>query len=105
MRRKGLRAIYQKPRTTVPGDPSQRFPCLLDLKMVNAVYQVSVTDITSIPLQRGFLYLVAVVDLYSKHVLCWKLSNSLNTEFCVDSLEMALAGGRKPEIFHPNQGF
>jgi len=104
MRRMGLRAIYQKPRTTVPGTPSERFPCLVDLKTVTNVDQVWVTDITYIPLKRGFLYLVAIVDLFSRNVLSWKLSNSLDTEFCLDALEMALGEGRKPEIFHSDQG-
>jgi len=104
MRRKGLRAIYQKPRTTVPGEPSERYPCLVDLRLVRAVDQVWATDITYIPLQKGFLYLVAIVDLFSRHVLSWKLSNSLDTEFCLDALEMALEGGRRPEIFHSDQG-
>ena len=104
MRRMGLRAIYQKPRTTVPGDPAERFPCLVDLKQITAVDQVWATDITYIPLQKGFLYLVAIVDLVSRNVLSWKLSNSLDTEFCLDALEMALADGRKPEIFHSDQG-
>jgi putative transposase len=104
MRSMGLRAIYQKPRTTVPGDPSERFPCLVDLKLVTAVDQVWATDITYIPLQKGFLYLVAIVDLFSRNVLSWKLSNSLDTEFCLDAREMALTGGRKPEIFHSDQG-
>ncbi|MFM7753044.1 MAG: IS3 family transposase, partial [Cyanobium sp.] len=104
MRRMGLRAIYQKPRTTVPGDPSERFPCLVDLKLVTAVDQVWATDITYIPLQKGFLYLVAIVDLFSRNVLSWKLSNSLDTEFCLEALEMALEGGRKPGIFHSDQG-
>ena len=104
MRRMGLRAIYQKPRTTIPGDPSERFPCLVDLSLVTAVDQVWATDITYIPLQKGFLYLVAIVDLFSRHVLSWKLSNSLDREFCLEALEMALEGGRKPEIFHSDQG-
>jgi putative transposase len=104
MRRMGLRAIYQKPRTTVPGAPSERFPCLGDVSTVTAVDQVWATDITYIPLQKGFLYLVAIVDLFSRHVLSWKLSNSLDTEFCLDALEMALECGRKPEIFHSDQG-
>ena len=86
MRRMGLRAIYQKPRTTVPGDPSERFPCLVDLRLVMAVDQVWATDITYIPLQKGFLYLVAIVDLFSRNVLSWKLSNSLDTEFCPEAL-------------------
>ena len=104
MRRMGLRAIYQKPRTTVPGAPAERFPSLVDLSKVRAVDQVWATDITYIPLQKGFLYLVAILDLFSRNVLSWKLSNSLDTEFCLDALEMALAGGRKPQIFHSDQG-
>jgi len=104
MRRMGLRAIYQKPRTTVPEDPSERFPCLVDVSTITAMDQVWATDITYIPLQKGFLYLVAIVDLFSRNVLSWKLSNSLDTEFCLDALEMALAGNRKPEIFHSDQG-
>jgi putative transposase len=104
MRRMGLRAIYQKPRTTVPGEPSERFPCLVDLKQVSAADQIWATDITYIPLQKGFLYLVAIVDLFSRNVLSWKLTSSLDTEFCLDALEMALAAGRNPEIFHSDQG-
>jgi len=104
MRRMGLRAIYQKPRTTVPGDPAKRFPCLVDLKAITTVDHVWATDITYIPLQKGFLYLVAIMDLHSRHVLSWKLSNSLDTEFCLDALEVALSGGRRPEIFHSDQG-
>jgi len=104
MRRMGLRAIYQKPRTTVPGIPSERFPCLVDLQLVTAPDQVWATDITYIPLRKGFLYLVAIVDLFSRHVLSWKLSNSLDTEFCLEALDMALASGRKPQIFHSDQG-
>jgi putative transposase len=104
MRRMGLRAIYRKPRTTIPGDPAERFPCLVDLDAVTAVDQVWATDITYIPLQKGFLYLVAIVDLFSRTILSWKLSNSLDTEFCLEALEMALGGGRKPEVFHSDQG-
>ncbi len=69
MRRMGLRAIYQKTRTTVPGEPSEHFPCLVDVRAVTAPDQVWATDITYIPLRKGFLYLVAVVDLFSRHVL------------------------------------
>ena len=76
MRRMGLRAIYQKPRTTVQGNPSERFPCLVDVNTVTAVDQVWATDITYIPLQKGFLYLVAIVDLFSRNVLSWKLLSS-----------------------------
>jgi len=112
MHRMGLRAIYQKPRTTVPGDPSERFPCLVDLSTVTAVDQVWAADITYIPLQTCLLYLVAIVYLFSRNVYSfgegfaysWKRSNSLDTEFCLDALEMALGDGRKPEVFHSDQG-
>jgi putative transposase len=105
MRRMGLLAICQKPRTTIPRHPSVRFPCLVDLKLVTATDQVWSTDITYIPLQKGFLYLVAIMDLFTRHVLSWRLSNSLDTEFCLDAPEMALSAGRKPDIFHSDQGF
>jgi putative transposase len=104
MRRRGLRTIYLKPRTTTPGSPSERFPCLVDLRRITAVDQVWATDITYIALQTGLLYLVAIMDLYSRHVLSSKLSSSLNTQFCLEALEMALSGSRMPEIFHADQG-
>jgi putative transposase len=91
MHRMGLRAMYQKPRTTVPGQPSERFPCLVDLKQITAVDQVWATDLTYIPMQKGFLDLVAIMDLHSSHVLSWKLTGSLDTEFCLEALEMASA--------------
>ena len=69
-----------------------------------AVDQVWATNITYIPLQKGFLYQVGILDLHSRHVLSWKLSNSLDTEFCLKALEMALSSGRRPEIFHSDQG-
>jgi len=104
MRRMGLRAIYQKPRTTIPGSPSERFPCLVELDNITSIDQVWATDITYIPMRKGFLYLVAIMDLFSRNVLSWKLSNSLDTQFCMDALEMALESGRRPEIFHSDQG-
>jgi len=100
--------VYERStRSLVPRlreDPAKRFPCLVDLKLVTAVDQVWATDITYIPLHKGFLYLVAIVDLFSRNILSWKLSNSLDTEFCLDALEIALEGGRKPGIFHSDQG-
>ena len=104
LRRMGLRAMHQKPRTTVPGQPSERFPCLVDLKQITEVDQIWATDITYIPLQKGFLYLVAIMDLHSRHVLSWRLTGSLDTEFCLVALEMALSAGRKPQIFYSDQG-
>lgn len=104
MRRKGLRAFYRKPRTTVPGEPSKRCHCLMDLKHVRAVDQVWTFDITCVPLQKGFSDLVAIVDLFIRNVLSWKLSNSLVREFCLEALEMALQDKHKPEILHSYQG-
>jgi putative transposase len=104
MRRMGLRTSYQKPRTTIQGNPSERFPCLMDVSTITAVDQVWAPDITYIPLQKGYLYLGAIVDLLSRNVLSWRLSNSLDTELCLEALQMALEGGRKPEIFHSDQG-
>jgi putative transposase len=76
----------------------------VDLREVTGLDQVWATDITYIPTQNGFLYLVAIMDLHSRHVLCWKLSNSLDTEFCLEALEMALSSGRRPQIFQSDQG-
>lgn len=76
----------------------------MDVSTVTAVDQVWATDITYIPLQKGFLNLVAIMDLLSRNVLSLKLSNSLDTELCLEALEIALEGGRKPEIFHSDQG-
>jgi putative transposase len=76
----------------------------VDLQQLKASDEAWATDMTYIPLRKGFLYLVAVVDLFSRHVLSWKLSNSLDTEFCLEALEMALGNGRKPQIFHSDQG-
>jgi putative transposase len=104
MRRMGLRAVYPKPRTTIPGEPAERFPCLVDLEKIRSPDEVWATDITYIPLRKGFLYLVAIIDLHSRHILSWKLSNSLDTEFCLEALEMALGSGHKPRVFHSDQG-
>jgi len=100
MRCIGLRASYQKPCNTIAGDPAKRFPCLVDLKLVTAMDQVWATDFTYIPLDKGFLYLVAIVDLFSRIILVWKLSNSLDTEFCLDALGITLEGGRNSGIFN-----
>jgi putative transposase len=67
MRRMGLRAIYQKPRTTVPGDSAKRFPCLVDFNQITSIDQVLATDITYIPLRKGFLHLVAIIALFQAY--------------------------------------
>jgi putative transposase len=104
MRRMGVTGDLPGTPHHSAGGPSEPFPCLVDLSMVTAVDQVWATDITYIPMQKGLLYLVANLDLFSRNVLSWKPSISLDTEFCQDALEMALEGGRKPQIFHSDQG-
>lgn len=99
----GLEAIYRKPRTSIPGKGHTIYPYLLRGIDVTRVDQVWSTDITYIPLRRGYMYLVAVMDWYSRRVLSWRLSNSLETSFCLDALEDALAHG-VPEIFNTDQG-
>lgn len=100
-----LTAIYPRPRTTIRNQEHSVYPYLLRGVKVQRVNQVWSTDITYIPMEQGFMYLAAVIDWYSRHVLSWRLSNSLEGSFCIDALEDALtATGRTPEIFNTDQG-
>ena len=104
MRKMGLRAIYQKPNTSAPHPEHRIYPYLLrDLPIVRP-NQVWCTDITYIPMRRGFLYLVAVMDWQSRRVLSWRLSNTMDVGFCVEALEEAMARYGRPEIFNTDQG-
>jgi putative transposase len=103
MRLMGLEAIYPKPRTTVPGVGHTIYPYLLRGLEITRPNQVWSADITYVPLQTGFLYLVAILDWYSRYVLTWRLSNSLDESFCVEALEAALCLGC-PEICNTDQG-
>ena len=104
MRRMGLEAIYCRPRTSQP-QPGQRiFPYLLRGLQIARPHQVWCADITYIPLQHGFQYLVSVMDWFSRAVLSWELSNTLDTEFCLEALEAALQVFGAPEIFNTDQG-
>lgn len=103
MRLMGIEAIYCKRRTTWPGAGHKIYPYLLRGVEITHPNQVWSTDITYVPMQQGFLYLVAVMDWYSRHVLSWRLSNTLDGEFCLEALEDALASN-KPEIFNSDQG-
>ncbi len=104
MRKMGLRAIYQKPNTSAPHPQHRVYPYLLrDLAVVRA-NQVWCTDITDIPMRRGFLYLVAVMDWHSRRVLSWRLSNTMDVGFCIEALEDALGLHGKPDIFNSDQG-
>lgn len=103
MRQMGIEAIYPRPRTTIPADNVRRYPYLLKEVTINAPNQVWSTDITYIRLQTGFIYLVAVIDWYSRYVLSWEVSNTLDMQFCIDALEKALRVGH-PQIFNTDQG-
>jgi putative transposase len=103
MRFMGLEAIYPKRRTTQPGVGHKIYPYLLRNLEIVRPDQVWSTDITYIPLRHGFLYLVAVLDWFSRYVLAWRLSNTLSGAFCLEALEEALGHG-KPEIFNSDQG-
>lgn len=103
MRIMGIQAIGPHRRTTIPNKNHRVFPYLLRDVVVNRVNQVWGTDITYIPLRRGFLYLVAVLDWHSRYVLSWRLGNTMETSFCLEAVEQALAIG-KPEIFNTDQG-
>jgi putative transposase len=103
MRRMGLEAIYPKRRTTRPAAGHKIYPYLLRNVEIARPDQVWSTDITYVPMRHGFLYLVAVMDWFSRHVLSWRLSNTLDGGFCLDALEEALAVA-SPEIFNTDQG-
>ena len=104
MRLMGLMPIYQKPNTSAPHPEHKRYPYLLGGLNITRPNQVWCADITYIPLARGFLYLVAIMDWASRHVLSWRLSNTMDTRFCVDALDEALERYGAPEIFNTDQG-
>jgi putative transposase len=104
MAKMGLRAIYQKPDTSAPHPEHRVYPYLLrDLAIVRP-NQVWCADITYIPMRRGFLYLVAIMDWHSRRVLSWRLSNTMDVVFCLEVLEEALARHGRPKIFNTDQG-
>ncbi len=104
MRLMGLEAIYQAPRTSDPHPEHRIYPYLLRNLKVTRPNQVWCADITYIPVQRGFLYLVAIMDWATRHVLSWRLSNTMDARFCVEALNEALCNYGKPEIFNTDQG-
>ena len=104
MRLMGLQAIYQAPRTSDPHPAHRIYPYLLRGLPVTGPNQVWCADITYIPVQRGFLYLVAIMDWATRHVLAWRLSNTMDASFCVEALEEALARHGPPEMFNTDQG-
>jgi len=104
MRLMGLEAVYCRPRTSQPEPGHRVYPYLLRNLAVERPQQVWCADITYLPLQHGFVYLVAVMDWYSRAVLSWELSNTLDTEFCLLAVEEALEQYAAPEIFNTDQG-
>jgi putative transposase len=104
MRRMGIAALGPKPRTTTPAPGHKIFPYLLRNLAIDRPNQVWAADITYVPIGRGFLYLVAVIDWASRAVLAWRLSNTMDVSFCVGALEEALARFGTPDIFNTDQG-
>jgi putative transposase len=104
MKKAGLRAIYAGKRTSIPIKWHQKYPYLLRDKAIWLPNQVWATDITYIKLGTGYAYLVAIIDLYSRKVLAWRVSNTLDAEFCVAALEEAIARYGIPAIFNTDQG-
>ena len=104
MRLMGIEAVYPKPRTSKPHPDHKIYPYLLRNLTIDRPNQVWAADITYIPLKRGFMYLVAVMDWYSRKVLAWRLSNTLDADFCVSALEEAISLYGRPEIFNTDQG-
>ena len=103
MRTMGLQAIYRRPRTSKPALGHRVHPYLLGGMEITRPNQVWAADITYIPMARGFHYLVAIMDWYTRYVVAWNLSNTLDADFCVETLEEALGKGR-PEVFNTDQG-
>jgi len=104
MRKMGLTAVYQKPRTSKPHPEHRIYPYLLRDLSITQPNHVWCSDITYIPMRRGFLYLVAIMDWATRTVLSWRLSNTLDHRFCVEALQEAMAMYDKPEIFNTDQG-
>jgi putative transposase len=104
MRKMGIEAIYRRPNTSRPAPGHRIYPYLLRGLAITRPNQVWAMDITYIPMARGFVYLAAVVDWFSRRVLAWKLSITMETSFCIEALDEALSGNDKPEIFNTDQG-
>ena len=104
MRRMGIEALYRRPRTTKPEPGHKNFPYLLRGMEITRPNQVWAMDITYIPMERGFVYLAVVLDWFSRRVLSWRLSITMEAAFCVETLEDALARHGRPDIFNTDQG-
>jgi putative transposase len=104
MRRMGMETIYRKPRTSIPAREAAVRPYLLSGLVIDRPNQVWAADLTYLPMAHGFQYLVAIIDVYSRKALSWRVSNTMTPDFCVEALEEALRVHGKPEIFNTDQG-
>jgi len=104
MRRMGIEALYRRPNTSKPAPGHKIYPYLLRGLVVERANQVWAMDITYIPMARGFVYLAAVMDWFSRRVLAWRLSITLDVEFCLDAVQEALVRHGRPDIFNTDQG-
>ena len=104
MTKMGLAPIYQRPKTSEPHPQHRTWPYLLRHLTIDWPNQVWCADVTYIPMRRGFLYLVAVMDWFSRKVLAWRLSNTMDADFCVTALPDAIVRFGRPEIFNTDQG-
>ena len=104
MRRMGIQALYRRPRTSLPGRAASIYPYLLSGLVIERPNQVWSSDITYLPMAHGFMYLVAILDIASRKVLAFRLSNTLTADFCVSALQEALSRYGPPEIFNTDQG-
>lgn len=104
MKRMGIEAVYRRPNTSKPAPGHKVYPYLLRGLVIDRPNQVWATDITYIPMARGFIYLTAVIDWFTRRVLSWRVSITLEAAFCIEAVEEALARYGKPEIFNTDQG-
>jgi putative transposase len=104
MRRMGIEAIYRRPNTSKPAPGHRIYPYLLRGLTINRPNHVWATDISYIPMARGFVYLTAVMDWFTRRILAWRLSNTMEASFCIDAVEEALAKHACPQVFNTDQG-
>jgi putative transposase len=104
MRRMGIEVIYRRPRTSIPARGSMIYPYLLDNLAIERPNQVWASDLTYLPMAHGFMYLMAILDVASRKVLSWRLSNTMSADFCLEALKEALSKFGPPEIFNTDQG-
>lgn len=104
MRKMGIEAIYRKPKTSIPQSGNHIYPYLLNGLQIERMNQVWAADISYLPMAKGFAYLAAIIDLHSRKVMSWRLSNTMDTSFCKEALQEAIFRFGPPEIFNTDQG-